>query len=370
MFQDIYRFDKQDELETPVLLFYKEQIIKNIEKMIEMVGDPDRLWTHVKTHKTRELVYLQIERGIKKFKASTIAEAEMLASCYATDVLLAYPLIGPNLDRFLKLAKAYPQVNFWATGDDMDAIQRLADESDAAGVAVQFVVDFNVGMDRTGTETEDLLEIARFAESRRNLEFRGFHAYDGHIRDIDPEARCARTDNIMKDLREIRDTLLEEGIDADTLIMGGSPTFPCYAKYEDCECSPGTLVLNDAGYGLRYEDLDFTPAAAIMTRVISHPQENLFTLDLGSKAIAADPEGQRGYIVGYEETAKPLFQSEEHWVFEIADGVDKPAIGQTLFVIPTHICPCCALYPEIPVVVDGEIQETWTVQARDRRLNF
>lgn len=370
MFQHIYSFEGQDRLETPVLLFYKEQIIRNIDHLIDMVGDPERLWTHVKTHKTREIIYLQMERGIKKFKVSTIAEAELAASCYATDVLLAYPLIGPNLERYLKLAKAYRQVNFWATGDDMDWIQRLADESDEEGVAIQFVVDFNVGMDRTGTETEDLLEIARFAESRRNLEFRGFHAYDGHIKDIDPAARCARTDNIMRDLREIRDTLLDEGIQSDTLIMGGSPTFPCYAKYDDCYCSPGTLVLNDAGYSMRYQDLDFPPAAALMTRVISHPQENLITLDLGSKAIAADPEGQRGYIVGYEDTAHPLFQSEEHWVFEIDEGVEKPAIGQTLFVIPTHICPCVPLYPEIPVVVDGEVKETWEVVARDRRLSF
>src|SRR5437867_10334412 len=56
------------------------------------------------------------------------------------------------------------------------------------------------------------------------------------------------------------------------------------------ECSPGTFVLHDAGYGPKYADLaGITPAAVLITRVVSRPTPNRVTLDLGNKSVAADP---------------------------------------------------------------------------------
>ncbi len=81
---------------SPALLFYKDLIRTNINRAIEMAGDPERLRPHVKTHKTREIVRMGLEAGIRKHKCATIAEAEMVASCDAPDVLIAYPLVGPN----------------------------------------------------------------------------------------------------------------------------------------------------------------------------------------------------------------------------------------------------------------------------------
>src|SRR5438067_12282394 len=41
---------------SPALLFYKEQIQRNITQALAMAGHPQRLRPHVKTHKTREIV--------------------------------------------------------------------------------------------------------------------------------------------------------------------------------------------------------------------------------------------------------------------------------------------------------------------------
>ena len=97
----MYRVSHSDELITPVLLYYKDYIIQNIQKAVAIAGDPQRLWPHVKTHKTRELISLLIEHGVTRFKCATIAEAEVVASCGPTDIILAYPLVGPNVARFL-----------------------------------------------------------------------------------------------------------------------------------------------------------------------------------------------------------------------------------------------------------------------------
>lgn len=65
-------------------------------------------------------------------------------------------------------------------------------------------------------------------------------------------------------------------------------------------------------------DLPFVPAAALLTRVISHPEKGIFTLDLGHKGIAADPVSIRGIIVNLEE-ADPILHSEEHWVWRMRE---------------------------------------------------
>lgn len=47
--------------------------------------------------------------------------------------------------------------------------------------------------------------------------------------------------------------------------------------------SPGTCVIQDAGYRNAYPDLKFTPAAALLTRVVSRPSRDTFTLDLAAR---------------------------------------------------------------------------------------
>src|SRR5947207_11760985 len=81
---------------SPALLFYPALIRRNLRRAVEVAGGPDRLRPHVKTHKTREIARLWLELGVRKHKCATLAEAEMLADSGAPDVLIAYPLVGPN----------------------------------------------------------------------------------------------------------------------------------------------------------------------------------------------------------------------------------------------------------------------------------
>jgi D-serine deaminase-like pyridoxal phosphate-dependent protein len=53
-----------------------------------------------------------LNAGINKFKAATIAEAEMLAMIKAPDVLLAYPSTGPKIKRLIRLVQEYPDTKF------------------------------------------------------------------------------------------------------------------------------------------------------------------------------------------------------------------------------------------------------------------
>src|SRR5438445_1223834 len=96
-----YRLRDTSTVLSPGLLFYKDLIRRNIARMIEMAGGPEKLRPHVKTHKTREIVRLELDAGISKHKCATLAEAEMTARCGAPDVLIAYNIVGPNIARLI-----------------------------------------------------------------------------------------------------------------------------------------------------------------------------------------------------------------------------------------------------------------------------
>ena len=69
------------------------------------------------------------------------------------------------------------------------------------------------------------------------------------------------------------------------ILCGGTGSFPIFAELSDpaIELSPGTITFHDAGYREIFPDLKFTPAALLLTRVISRPTPNRITLDLGYK---------------------------------------------------------------------------------------
>src|SRR5690606_31998468 len=132
------------------------------------------------------------------------------------------------------------------------------------------------------------------------------------------------------------------------------------------ECSPGTSVFWDAGYRRNIPDLPFLWAAVVATRVVSHPERDLFCLDLGYKAIAAEQPFPRAQFLNGEDLTE-VGHSEEHLVVRAANP-DRYRIGQLLYAVPRHICPTVSLYDEALVVDTGRVVDRWPVAARRREL--
>ena len=99
-------------IDSPALLVYPAIVKDNIRVAKEMIGDVNRLRPHVKTNKTAEVNQFMLDAGVAKFKCATIAEAEMLGSLHAPDVLLAYQPTGPKITRLIALSKVYPATTF------------------------------------------------------------------------------------------------------------------------------------------------------------------------------------------------------------------------------------------------------------------
>ena len=156
-----YLLKHTDEIITPCLIYYKDIIEQNIKEMISVAGNANRLWPHVKSHKMKKLVELQIKMGITRFKCATIAEAQMVAESGASDALVAYPLVGPNIDRFLELVKTYAGTRFWAIGDDLEQVSLLNSAAGSQETIVNFLADVNMGTNRTGISINTLPDFYR-----------------------------------------------------------------------------------------------------------------------------------------------------------------------------------------------------------------
>jgi D-serine deaminase-like pyridoxal phosphate-dependent protein len=362
-----YEFVDPTGLLSPSLLIFRDLVQQNLTKMLAIAGKSARLRPHVKTHKMAAIVRMEVEFGISRHKCATIAEAEMLAAAGAKDVLLAYPLVGPNLLRLALLTRQYRTTTFRAIVDHPDSALALSQAVEKTGRPLPVLVDLEVGMGRTGIDPgEPAAELYALIARLPHLEPDGLHSYDGHINETDLEAR-RRSVRITQELTlGLRDRLIRGGLPVPRLVFGGTPSFPIHAELDvsGVECSPGTIVLHDHSYATRYPDLPFVPAALLLTRVVSHPRPGRLCLDLGHKAVAADPAGPRVHLIDLPEP-KFVGHSEEHLVVE-TPAADRYPVGSWLLGIPTHICPTCALHRRAYVISAGRMVAEWDVTARDR----
>ena len=364
---DWYTVTNVDQVPSPALLVYPDRVEENIRKMIELAGGVDRLRPHMKTNKLPEVVRMQIDEGITRFKCATIAEAEVAAMCAAADVLLAYQPVGPNVQRFVQLVKKFPGTRFSALVDDEGAILALSRAATVAGVTLELFLDLDCGMHRTGIAPgAKAIELYRRLSDSPGLHAAGLHVYDGHIRDSDIAARTAECDAAFAQLAAMRDQLIDAGLSVPEVVAGGTPTFPIHARRPGVQCSPGTSVFWDLGYETLLPDLDFHPAVLVLTRVISRPTSKILCLDLGHKAIASESPHPRVELIGLAD-ARAVGHSEEHLTIE-TERADEFPVGTPLYGIPWHICPTVALHQEAVVVRDGRAVERWQVVARARTI--
>jgi D-serine deaminase-like pyridoxal phosphate-dependent protein len=365
-----YRIEETREMISPALLVFRDLLLRNIDEMIRVAGDPSRLRPHCKTHKMAAVTRLEIERGITKHKAATFAEAEMLAEAAATDIFLAYNLVGPNIGRAVRFREKYPDVVFSVTADHPKPIAALGAAMAAADQRIEVLLDVDTGLHRTGLAPDEKAEqLYRRLADTPGLVPGGFHVYDGHNHQCDLAERKAAVLGEYEAAVKLRDRLTAAGLPVPRIVAGGTGSFPVFAELTDptVELSPGTCVLHDVGYGTMFPDLKFTPAAVILTRVISRPTPNRLTVDLGYKAVAGDPP--MGTRVRFPDLpdAKQVIHNEEHLVLE-TEQASRYEPGDELIAIPRHICPTSALHKEAFVIADGRLIDRWPITARDRRL--
>ncbi|MDB4584136.1 D-TA family PLP-dependent enzyme [Draconibacterium sp.] len=358
-----YKISNESSISTPAILVYPDRIEENIERMIAIAGDVSRLRPHVKTHKLAEVVRLQVQHGITKFKCATLIEVEMVAENGGEDILLSYPLYGPGVHLFFDLKEKFPEVKFAVTVDSQKACQVLMREAEKRGQVSDVFVDIDNGMHRTGIEPQKAADIIEFILDSQELNLIGFHIYDGHIHDKDVEVRKAHVEKDFESINLLVTELKEKGIEIGELACGGTFSFPVHALHKERTLCPGTPLLWDAGYKQNIPELDFLHAAVLVGRVISKPK-NFLCFDLGYKSMASEMMHPRLIFLNLKAN-EVLNHSEEHLV--VSAEVDSHLVeGDIAYALPFHICPTIALHEQVYVVNNNRVNDIWQVIARKR----
>ena len=367
MAENWYHIDNIQSVISPSLFVFPDRIQSNIRRMIKIAGAPEKLRPHIKTHKIAELIEMQLAEGIDKFKCATIAEAELLATCEAPDILLAMQPVGINIQRFFALIKSYPNSIFSTIIDNSTSLNEIIAIARKNNIIVDLWIDINNGMNRTGIAPgKKAIELYQLSSENKNVRPRGLHVYDGHVHDTDFKKRKDRCEKDFYSVSQLKNEIILRGWKVDKIVAGGTPTFPIHVKREDVEVSPGTPLLWDEGYASKYPDLNFLNAALIFSRVVSKPSFDLICLDLGHKSVASEMSLPRVTFLNHKG-CDHISQSEEHLVLS-CDEKNELNIGDAFFAIPVHICPTISKYPEVFPVVEGKIGRAWSVAARDHKI--
>jgi len=358
-----YKLTNEADVFTPSVLIYPDRIQENIRRMIKIAGDVSRLRPHVKTHKMAEVVQLQVQQNITKFKCATLTEMEMTAANGATDILLAYSLLGPDIKKYFRTVKKYPRVKFSVLVDHEKSISDLTKEAQNQQQKVNVFIDIDNGMHRTGIEPELTYELALSISENPWLNLAGLHIYDGHIHVSDLKTREEQCESDFSAVNKLVEKLKAAGIEVGELACGGTFTFPIHAKYKNRTLCPGTPILWDAGYEKSIPDLDFQVAAVLVGRVISKPHGKV-CFDLGHKAVASEmPQPRLEFFELQMDGIEN--QSEEHLVISTPKA-DELNPGDFVYSVPVHICPTIALHERVYVVENNKAVGTWEVTARKR----
>ena len=367
MKEDWFKLENTDEIITPSLVVFPKRILHNIKLMIEIAGGTESLRPHIKTHKMSEIIKMQIDNGINKFKCATITEAELLAKSGAKDILLAIQPTGKNISRFISLIKIYPESIFSTIVDNEYSLNEINNRAIEEKISVSIWLDINNGMNRTGVEpNNEACSIFQKIASASNLNAKGLHVYDGHIRESDYSKRKQVCDNAFSHVLDLKKNIEKKGILVDKIVAGGTPTFPIHAKRENVEVSPGTSLLWDDRYGTAFEDLKFIHSAVLIGSIISKPSKDLICINLGHKSVASEMDFPRLSFLNLKNTEQ-IGHSEEHLVVKCNEP-DKYPVGMICYSIPSHICPTVPKFSKVLTVDEGEVIGEWKVSARDNMI--
>lgn len=367
---DAYRIKGVDRVMTPALAIYPEIVDENIASTLWLVGgDENRLRPHVKTAKLAFTMRRFVEHGITNFKCSTSLELLTVCEAGAKDVLVAYPLVGANARRVRELSGQFPETQVSTLVESREQIQGWV------GSRIGIFIDVNPGMNRTGLEqgrVDEMIDLAR-AIQHSGLVFRGLHYYDGHLSSLELRERESVAHRGYDRLMDIVAAFGGARVEVGEVITAGTPALPCTLSYSPFagarfthRASPGTVVYNDCSSLVQLpSEYGYRPAAVVVSTVVSHPSPRRFTCDAGHKTVSADAGVPNCAVIG-QPAFLPSKPSEEHLPIDTLDDAALPPIGDTLYLVPRHICPTINNFDHALLVVGGRVVGVERVTARGR----
>jgi D-serine deaminase-like pyridoxal phosphate-dependent protein len=344
-------------IETPAVVVDADVLDRNIARTAALARERGlALRPHVKTHKVPEIAALQLAAGAVGLTVATIGEAEVFVDAGASDVFVAYPL-------WVSAAKA-------ARLDALRSSARIAVGVDSVpGVAnlghrvpgLEVLVEVDSGHHRSGVPATEVVPLATAARDA-GLTVVGVFTFPGHA--YGPDAATAAARGEREALLEAGERLRGAGFEVRVLSGGSTPSLTATEPGGATEVRPGVYVFGDAQqWELGHCAPDAIALTVLATVVSAHPDRII--LDAGSKVLGADRAAWAsgfGRLLDHPD-ARVTALSEHH---ATVVGTGLPGVGETVRVVPNHVCATVNLVDEVVVVRGGVIEARWLVAARGR----
>jgi D-serine deaminase-like pyridoxal phosphate-dependent protein len=351
--------------DTPYVVIDSAKMERNILKMANLAkGSGVALRPHVKTHKVPAIARMQVEAGAVGITVAKVSEAEVMANAGIKDIFIAYPLVT---EEKIQRAIALRQRTRLIIGvDSLEGARRVSAVTGREEHILEVRLEVNTGLRRTGVPYEKAVELARDVDSLDNLELTGIYTYRGAVLDgsptLDLKGAGLQEGELMISLA---DRIREQGIGVQDVSLGSTPTARHAVGVTGVtEIRPGTYVFYDRMQA-RMDACSLGDCAAeVVATVVSRPTGDLAVIDGGSKTFATDvqPGGEPlnlvgfGEVVGHPEAVLERL-TEEHGMISLRGGNDL-RVGDTLRIIPNHVCSTVNLHDALFLTgEDGTVEE-------------
>jgi D-serine deaminase-like pyridoxal phosphate-dependent protein len=360
--------DSLDTLDTPSIIIDLTLMEQNIASLIQRLqGKQVQVRPHLKTVKSPELARRLLAAGAVGGCVAKVSEAEVMAQAGIDDLLITTEIVGqPKLQRLVALVRGHPRIK--AVVDSQVGAQALNKAMQDAGLAIDVLLDLNVGQNRCGVMPgEEALTQARHLSKLANIRLVGVQGYEGHLQHIhNAEERVQRCQQAMNLLAETAAQLRAEGFAIQTVTTGGTGTAETCADCEGVtEVQPGSFIFMDTDYrnaiGPKYAN-----ALTILSTVISRPTPTRAVVDAGLKSLSTDsgmPESKGLPGVAYRPGG------DEHGILTWPDEKNTMAhleVGDRVELIPSHIDTTINLHDYYYAHRNGTLEAIWPIAARGK----
>ena len=353
---------REEEVDTPALLIDLDAFEHNLATMQALLAPTGaKLRAHAKTHKSAVIAKLQMAHGAIGQCTQKVAEAEALAWGGIPDVLVTNQLVAPRkIARLAALAKI-AEVGLCA--DDEAQVALAEQAAEAAGIRLPVLVEIDVGMARGGIDHgPPAVALAQRIAASRHLIFGGLQAYHGsaqHKRT--PEEREAAIAEAVARSRRTVEQLRQVGLDCPIVGGAGTGTF----RHESAsgiytEIQAGSYCFMDADYARNQDPPPFRQSLFVLATVMSRAGDGIAVVDCGHKGVSID-SGMP--LVWNRPGLVYAGASDEHGKIVVQDGV-KPALGETLRLVPGHCDPTVDRYDWYVGIRKGRVECLWPIAAR------
>jgi D-serine deaminase-like pyridoxal phosphate-dependent protein len=350
------------QVSTPAPIVLIDVVADNIARMQAFADEHGKqLRPHVKTHKSVRIGRMQLEAGAAGLTAGNLSEAEIFAEAGCSNILIAYPLwaVGTKAPRLQQLVQ---KTQLSVGAESYAGIDRLAEAVGEFGSSLGIVVEVDCGARRSGATAAEAGALAAHARDR-GLKPLGVFTYPGHGGSADA-AEGAAADQAETLARAVS-SLDEHGIEPQVVSAGSTPTAQFSTDSVITEIRPGEYVFNDFD-NLLIGDCEASDIGLfVASTVVSDQGHEHVIVDAGTKALSREGDDKRGYgrVPSYDGRLSAL--NEYHGFLRLPDDGARPAVGQSVAIVPHHVCPVVNSFDELIIAnSDGELIDRWRVDAQ------